>query len=81
MTNQEIAAAPNLSDPTIGDHVGNILDKLGFANRTQAALYALRKGLTSQDEEGDSNRIQDDTAIALPLSRSTKAAGAPVETA
>jgi NarL family two-component system response regulator LiaR len=30
-------------------HIGNILDKLHLANRTQAALYALRKGWVSLD--------------------------------
>jgi len=27
-------------------HVGNILAKLGLSDRTQAALYAVRKGRT-----------------------------------
>jgi DNA-binding NarL/FixJ family response regulator len=29
--------------------VGNILSKLHLANRTQAALYAIRKGLAKPD--------------------------------
>jgi NarL family two-component system response regulator LiaR len=45
MTNHEIAEALVLSDRTIGNHVGSILAKLHLANRTQAALYALREGL------------------------------------
>jgi NarL family two-component system response regulator LiaR len=31
-------------------HVSNILAKLHLANRTQAALYALREGIASLDE-------------------------------
>jgi NarL family two-component system response regulator LiaR len=47
MTNQEIAEELVLSERTVGNHVGNILGKLHLANRTQAALYALREGLAS----------------------------------
>jgi NarL family two-component system response regulator LiaR len=49
LTNQEIAAYLVISERTIGNHVGNILNKLHLANRTQAALYALKKGLASLD--------------------------------
>jgi len=51
LTNQEIANALQISERTVRTHVGNILGKLHLANRTQAALYALRKGLTSLDTE------------------------------
>ena len=44
-TNQEIAARLILSEWTVRTHVRNILDKLHLANRTQAALYALKEGL------------------------------------
>ncbi|MBC8504051.1 MAG: response regulator transcription factor [Chloroflexi bacterium] len=50
-TNQEIAAALFISERTVGNHIGNILSKLHLANRTQAALYALRKGLASLDAD------------------------------
>lgn len=46
-SNQEIANKLHVSDRTVGKHVSNILEKLHLANRTQAALYALREGLTS----------------------------------
>ena len=46
-TNQEIADELTISERTVGKHVSNILDKLHLANRTQAALYALRRGLAS----------------------------------
>lgn len=50
-TNQEIAEQLSISPRTVGAHVGHILDKLHLANRTQAALYALREGLANLDEE------------------------------
>jgi NarL family two-component system response regulator LiaR len=45
MTNQEIASALHVHERTVAKYVGSILDKLHLANRTQAALYALREGL------------------------------------
>ena len=51
LTNQEIADMLGISERTVRTHVGNILSKLHLANRTQAALYALRKGLTSLDSK------------------------------
>jgi NarL family two-component system response regulator LiaR len=49
LSNQEIADRLVLSERTVRTHVSNILSKLHLANRTQAALYALRKGLTKLD--------------------------------
>ncbi|MFN8455980.1 MAG: response regulator transcription factor, partial [Anaerolineae bacterium] len=49
LSNQEIAAALGISERTVRNHVGNILNKLHLANRTQATLYALREGLASLD--------------------------------
>ncbi len=48
-SNQEIADRLMISERTAGTHVSNILSKLHLANRTQAALYALREGLTTLD--------------------------------
>lgn len=50
--NQEIATKLVISDRTVGTHISNILNKLHLANRTQAALYALREGLVSLDSDG-----------------------------
>jgi NarL family two-component system response regulator LiaR len=49
LSNQEIAARLVISERTAGTHISNILGKLHLANRTQAALYALREGLASLD--------------------------------
>lgn len=45
LSNQEIAKTLVVSERTVRTHVSNILTKLHVANRTQAALYALREGL------------------------------------
>jgi NarL family two-component system response regulator LiaR len=45
LTNQEIADRLVISEWTVRTHVRNILGKLHLANRTQAALYALREGI------------------------------------
>jgi NarL family two-component system response regulator LiaR len=45
LSNQAIAEELVISEPTARTHVTNILGKLHLANRTQAALYALREGL------------------------------------
>ena len=46
LSNQGIAKKLEISERTARTHVSNILDKLHLENRTQAALYALREGLT-----------------------------------
>ena len=47
MSNQEISEVLFIGERTVSNHVSNILDKLHLANRTQAALYALREGLAT----------------------------------
>ncbi len=49
LTNQEIAESLVIGERTVRTHVSNILGKLHLANRTQAALYALREGLARLD--------------------------------
>jgi NarL family two-component system response regulator LiaR len=56
LNNRDIAAQLVISEATVRTHVSNILSKLHLASRTQAALYALREGLTSPgDPRGDTD--------------------------
>jgi NarL family two-component system response regulator LiaR len=48
--NKEIADALGISEETVKTHVGNILNKLHLAHRTQAVVYALKRGLVSLDD-------------------------------
>nr|WP_180218079.1 response regulator transcription factor [Streptomyces albus] len=45
-SNREIARALVLSEKTVKTHVSNILMKLDLSDRTQAALWAVRHGMT-----------------------------------
>ena len=49
LSNQAIAEKLMVDERTIAKYVSSILNKLHLANRTQAALYALRKGLADQE--------------------------------
>ena len=50
LSNRDIAERLVVTEATVRAHVSNILSKLHLANRTQAALYALREGLASLDD-------------------------------
>lgn len=45
LTNKEIALALDISYETVKEHVQHILRKVGVSDRTQAAVWAVRKGL------------------------------------
>ncbi len=47
LSNQEIAQKLVVQERTVAKYVSSILDKLHLANRTQAALYAVRKGISN----------------------------------
>jgi DNA-binding NarL/FixJ family response regulator len=46
-SNKEIASDLTLSEKTVKTHVSNLLQKLDLADRTQAALFAVRNGLAT----------------------------------
>ena len=52
LSNQDIADRIIVSESTVRAHVSRILGKLHLASRTQAALYAVREGLTDVDAAG-----------------------------
>ncbi len=45
LTNKEIAQSLSISYETVKEHVQHILRKIGVSDRTQAAVWAVRKGL------------------------------------
>lgn len=45
MANKQIAYALRISEKTVRNHISNLYDKLGVRDRSQALLYAVRKGL------------------------------------
>jgi len=51
LSNRAIARALGLTEGTVKIHVSNILSKLNVRSRTQAAIYALRNGMVSIQED------------------------------
>jgi NarL family two-component system response regulator LiaR len=49
LSNREIAEKMVISEKTVKTHVSNLLSKLDLADRTQAAIWALKHGLGSED--------------------------------
>jgi two-component system, NarL family, response regulator LiaR len=50
LSNQEIADKLGLSLHTVEAHMGHIFDKLGVSSRTEAVLYALKRGWVSIED-------------------------------
>jgi DNA-binding NarL/FixJ family response regulator len=50
MSNREISRELGIAEKTVKTHVSNILMKLHLADRTQAALYAVKRGLFDRPE-------------------------------
>jgi DNA-binding NarL/FixJ family response regulator len=45
MANKQIAYRLKIAEKTVRNHVSHVYEKLHFYDRSQAVLYALRKGL------------------------------------
>ena len=58
MSNKEIAYHLGISHQTVKNHMTAVLSKLGVADRTQAAVYALRHGWAPlREREGRPRRF------------------------
>jgi NarL family two-component system response regulator LiaR len=51
LSNGQIGEQLTISEPTVRTHMSNILGKLHLATRIQVALYALREGIASLDDD------------------------------
>ena len=51
MSNQEIAEEMVIQERTVAKYVSSILDKIHVENRTKAALYALREGISELEKK------------------------------
>jgi DNA-binding NarL/FixJ family response regulator len=50
LSNADIAARLYFSEGTVRNYISSILEKLGVSDRTQAAILALRCGLTDSGQ-------------------------------
>lgn len=49
LANKQVARTLGLSEKTVRNHIANIYEKLGIHDRSQALLYAVRKGLVDPE--------------------------------
>ncbi|WP_274366065.1 response regulator [Paenibacillus thermotolerans] len=49
LSNREIGELLYISEGTVKNHVSNLITKLGLRDRTQAAIFAVRHGITTYD--------------------------------
>ena len=54
LMNKEIADKLVISEKTVKNHITNIFSKLRVNDRTQAVIYALRKGLVTMSPDDES---------------------------
>jgi DNA-binding NarL/FixJ family response regulator len=52
LANEQVGARLYISPRTVANHVQRILEKTGSANRTEAAVYAVRHGLADAPVSG-----------------------------
>ncbi|MNG41686.1 Transcriptional regulatory protein LiaR [compost metagenome] len=45
MSNKEIGDSLSITEKTVKTHVSHVLEKLGFSDRTQAAIFAVKQGI------------------------------------
>jgi DNA-binding NarL/FixJ family response regulator len=50
LTNREVGQQLYISDRTVQAHLSNIFSKLGVGSRTEAVMYAVRRGWISAGE-------------------------------
>jgi DNA-binding NarL/FixJ family response regulator len=56
-SNRTIAGRLNLTEAAVKVHIRRVLRKLGATNRTQAAIWAVERGLVRADQTGDSRLL------------------------
>lgn len=59
-TNKQIAQMLGISHQTVKNHVSSILTKLDVEDRTQAAIYAMRRGWVRMDETTASDQEEEE---------------------